>query len=190
MELMPVLESKSFVVDTEPYIAALRDLRDELRQWRDSGKQRISGGRPRILLTGTPVGKGSHKVLALLEESGAVAVCLDNCSGIKGLSDPVDDSGDLTGNIARRYLDIPCACMTPNPGRLRTLRSHLEDFRADGIVDLTWQGCHAFNVESRRIAEDAEALGVPFLQIETGYSESDAEQIRTRIEAFLEGLTQ
>jgi benzoyl-CoA reductase/2-hydroxyglutaryl-CoA dehydratase subunit BcrC/BadD/HgdB len=189
MELMPVLESKSFIVNTEPYIAALRRLRDELRRWRAEGRERIPGGRPRVLLSGTPVGKGSHKVLALIEESGAVAVCLDNCSGIKGLADSIPESGDPMGDIARRYLDIPCACMTPNPGRLRTIRSHLQEFRADGIVDLTWQCCHGFNIESRRVAEDAEDLGVPFLQIETGYSESDAEQIRTRIEAFLEGLT-
>jgi benzoyl-CoA reductase/2-hydroxyglutaryl-CoA dehydratase subunit BcrC/BadD/HgdB len=38
------------------------------------------------------------------------------------------------------------------------------------------------------VRERAEQLGIPFLQIETGYSESDAEQIRTRIEAFLEGI--
>jgi benzoyl-CoA reductase/2-hydroxyglutaryl-CoA dehydratase subunit BcrC/BadD/HgdB len=31
-----------------------------------------------------------------------------------------------------------------------------------------------------------EKYGLPFLQIETGYAESDTEKLRIRIEAFLE----
>ena len=188
MQLLPVLESKGFMVEARPYLDALRELRDELGELRVNGETRIPDRRPRILLTGTPVGKGSHKVLQLIEESGAVVVCQDNCSGIKGLDDPVSSDGDLFENVARRYLEIPCACMSPNPGRLQTVERLCRDFKIDGVVDLTWQGCHGFIVESRTVREKADLLGVPFLHIETGYSESDAEQIRTRIEAFLEGI--
>ena len=188
MQLLPVLESKGFMVEARPYLAALRELRDELRQLRANGETMVSNRSPRILLTGTPVGKGSHKVLQLIEESGAVVVCQDNCSGIKGLDSPVSTEGDLFENVSRRYLEIPCACMSPNPGRLQAIERLCRDFKIDGVVDLTWQGCHGFNVESRTVREKADLLGVPFLQIETGYSESDAEQVRTRIEAFLEGI--
>lgn len=188
MQLLPVLESKGFMVEAEPYLAALRELRDELRALRKNSASTASDRRPRILLTGTPVGKGSHKVLQLVEESGAVVVCLDNCSGIKGLDSPVQTEGDLFENVARRYLEIPCACMSPNPGRLQTVEALCRYFDIHGIIDLTWQGCHGFNVESQVVRERAKQLGVAFLQIETGYSESDAEQIRTRIEAFLEGI--
>ncbi len=118
-----------------------------------------------------------------------MVVCLDNCSGIKGLDKPVETTGDLLSNVARRYLDIPCACMSPNPGRTEAIQSLCRDFRIQGIVDLTWQGCHGFNVESRIVRETAEGLGTPFLQVETGYSESDTEQIRTRVEAFLEAIS-
>ena len=188
MQLLPVLESKGFMVEAEPYLDALTALRDELAQLRSSGAAGVPARRPRIMLTGVPVGKGSHKVLQLIEESGGVVVCLDNCSGIKGLDAPVPTEGNLLENVARRYLDIPCACMSPNPGRVRTINGLCRDFRVQGIVDLTWQGCHGFNVESRIVREEAERLDVPFLQIETGYSESDTEQIRTRIEAFLEAI--
>jgi benzoyl-CoA reductase/2-hydroxyglutaryl-CoA dehydratase subunit BcrC/BadD/HgdB len=188
MQLLPVLESKGFMVEATPYLEALRELRDELLEMRSSARVTVLDGRFRILLTGTPVGKGSHKVLQLVEESGAVVVCLDNCSGIKGLNSLVSTDGNLFENIARRYLEIPCACMSPNPGRLQTVEDLCRDFDIHGIIDLTWQGCHGFNVESQVVRERAEQLGIPFLQIETGYSESDAEQIRTRIEAFLEGI--
>ena len=188
MQLLPVLESKSFMVEAQPYLAALHRLRDELRELRSRAGFKSRDGRPRILLTGTPVGKGSHKVVQLIEEGGGVVVCLDNCSGMKGLDNPVSAHGDLFANVARRYLEIPCACMSPNPGRMRTVENLCRDFGIRGIVDLTWQGCHGFNVESRLVDEGAQRLGVPFLHIETGYSESDTEQIRTRIEAFLEGI--
>ena len=188
MQLLPVLESKGFMVEAQPYLAALRRLRDELRELRPQVDPASRDRRPRILLTGTPVGKGSHKVLQLIEESGGVVVCLDNCSGMKGLDSPVSAHGDLFANVARRYLEIPCACMSPNPGRIGTVERLCRDFGIDGMVDLTWQGCHGFNVESRLVDEGAKRLGVPFLHIETGYSESDTEQIRTRIEAFLEGI--
>jgi benzoyl-CoA reductase/2-hydroxyglutaryl-CoA dehydratase subunit BcrC/BadD/HgdB len=72
---------------------------------------------------------------------------------------------------------------------MKTLEKLIHDFSIDGVVDLTWQGCHGFNVESRVINEKLDVLEIPFLQIETGYSESDTEQIRTRIEAFLESLS-
>lgn len=187
MQMLPVLESKSFMVESQSYLQALRDLRDELQKLRKETP--AEDRRPRILLTGTPVGKGSHKVLQIIEESGGVVVLLDNCSGIKGMDKPVDEKGDLITNIAVRYLDIPCACMSPNPHRFTSIRALCNDFHVHGIVDLTWQGCHGFNVESRLISDMAESLGLPFVQIETGYSEADTEQIRTRIEAFLESLT-
>lgn len=187
-QLLPVLESKGFMVEAKSYLEALRGLRDELRTARAEVPQTRAAQRPRVLLTGTPVGKGSHKVLQLIEDSGAVVVCQDNCSGIKGLDKPVETTGDLLTSVARRYLNIPCACMSPNPGRLDTIASLSRDFRVHGVVDLTWQGCHGFNVESRVVREECDRLEVPFLHIETGYSESDTEQLRTRIEAFLEGL--
>lgn len=187
MELLPVLESKSFVVDFAPYLTALRTLRDELAGLRTAGTTGMER-RLRVLLTGTPVGNGSHKVLQLIEESGGVVVAMDNCSGIKGL-DPLEaDTTDPLRSIADYYLNIPCACMSPNPGRTLTLENLCRDFRIDGIVDLTWQGCHGFNVESTLVREKADSLGVPLLHIETAYSESDTEQLRTRIEAFLESL--
>lgn len=57
----------------------------------------------------------------------------------------------------------------------------------DGVVDLTWQACHTYNVESYRIGKFVEKnFHLPFLHIETDYSDSDTEQLRVRIEAFLE----
>ena len=60
---------------------------------------------------------------------------------------------------------------------------------ADGIVDITWTGCHTYNVESRVLKEFLHKHGgAPLMQIETDYSQGDVGQIKTRVEAFLEML--
>lgn len=80
--------------------------------------------------------------------------------------------------------------MTPNTGRLALLRRIVEQFRVDGVVDLTWFCCHTYNVETYSVQEFlAEEFEIPFIQIETDYSETDLPQLRVRIEAFLEMVT-
>ena len=49
---------------------------------------------PRILLTGCPVGKGSEKVLRMIEECGGIVVCQENCTGLKSFDLLVDEEDD------------------------------------------------------------------------------------------------
>jgi benzoyl-CoA reductase/2-hydroxyglutaryl-CoA dehydratase subunit BcrC/BadD/HgdB len=47
-------------------------------------------------------------------------------------------------------------------------------------------GCYIYSIEGRHIEKSLMEKGTPMLTIETDYSTEDVEQIRTRIEAFLE----
>ena len=79
--------------------------------------------------------------------------------------------------------------MSPNSGRFALLQEMIRSFSVDGVIDLTWQACHTYNVEAFRIAEFLqETCGLPSLHLETDYAESDSEQLRVRIEAYLEML--
>jgi benzoyl-CoA reductase/2-hydroxyglutaryl-CoA dehydratase subunit BcrC/BadD/HgdB len=79
--------------------------------------------------------------------------------------------------------------MSPNTGRFDLLGEMIRDFAVDGVIDLTWQACHTYNVEAFRVNEFVQqTLGVPTLHLETDYSESDTGQLRVRIEAYLEML--
>lgn len=190
MDMMVVMESKSFVVDLEDYAELLRELRHELKTRIDNGISVCKDDAPRILLTGCPVGKGSEKVLRMIEECGGIVICQENCTGLKSFDLLVDEEDDPYTAIARRYLLTPCSCMTPNTGRLALLRRIVEQFRVDGVVDLTWFCCHTYNVETYSVQEFlAEEFEIPFIQIETDYSETDLPQLRVRIEAFLEMVT-
>jgi benzoyl-CoA reductase/2-hydroxyglutaryl-CoA dehydratase subunit BcrC/BadD/HgdB len=97
-----------------------------------------------------------------------------------------DDPLDV---LARQYLSIPCSVMSPNAGRLSLLDDMIDRFAVDGVVDLTWQACHTYNVESFGLESWLnETRARPMLHLETDYSDSDTEQLRVRIEAFLEML--
>lgn len=187
MDMMIVQESKGFAPDLQYYIDAVDRLTAELK----AVKSKISGSvlqKPRILLTGCPAGKGSEKVIRLIENCGAAVVCQENCTGYKSIDLLVEENeNDPLLALADRYLKTPCSCMTPNNGRLELLGRLINDFKVDGVVDLTWQCCHTYNVESYIVREYVEKNhSIPVLHIETDYSESDTEQLRTRIEAFLE----
>lgn len=82
-----------------------------------------------------------------------------------------------------------CPCMSPNQQRFKLISDLIGEYRIDGVVDLIWLACHTYNAESYSLGRfTRENMGVPFLQIETDYSETDVNWIRVRVEAFLEML--
>lgn len=145
---------------------------------------------PRILLTGSPVFMPTWKIPMLIEESGGIIVTDDICTGSKGLWDPIDvphwTMENMLLSLADRYLMNTCACFTPNTARLIRLKGFIKDFNVQGVFYHILQACHIYGVETRRVEAILKAEGVPMLTIETDYSQEDVEQIRTRVEAFLE----
>jgi benzoyl-CoA reductase/2-hydroxyglutaryl-CoA dehydratase subunit BcrC/BadD/HgdB len=71
------------------------------------------------------------------------------------------------------------------------LRQLAQEYRPQCVVELVWQACLTYDVEShfvRRLAE--EELKVPYLRIETDYSPSDSARLTTRLEALYETVRQ
>jgi benzoyl-CoA reductase/2-hydroxyglutaryl-CoA dehydratase subunit BcrC/BadD/HgdB len=189
VELVEVAFKTSFFPDKEAGIEMRLALAEDLGRRADAGETACADSTPRILLTGVPVGLGSHKLVRLIEECGGNVVCLDNCSGYKKTRVMMDENSDPLTEMARRYLEVPCAVMSPNPNRYEAIALMADDFSVDAIVDLTWQGCQTYAVESWSLKKYVrEKLHKPFLQVETDYSENDTEQLKVRIEAFLEML--
>jgi benzoyl-CoA reductase/2-hydroxyglutaryl-CoA dehydratase subunit BcrC/BadD/HgdB len=142
-------------------------------------------GKPRILITGCPT--TNKKLLDIIEDAGGIVVAMENCGGLKTTGLRVEENDDPLEALARRYISIACPCMSPNEGRLSIIGDLINRYRIDGVVELTWQGCHTYNIEAYQIREFVTASqGKPYIQIETDYSENDIQQIRVRIQAFLE----
>ncbi len=158
----------------------------------DTARQRLNDSKfiahmrskPRILLTGCPT--TNNKLLDIIEDAGGVVVAMENCGGLK-TTRPVRSDGDPLQALAERYLAVPCPCMSPNTGRLELLRELAEDYHIQGVVELTWEACHTYNVEAGLVQDFvSKQLQLPYLQVRTDYTENDLEQIRLRVDAFLE----
>jgi benzoyl-CoA reductase/2-hydroxyglutaryl-CoA dehydratase subunit BcrC/BadD/HgdB len=170
----------------------IRELETKLRENREAGERRIPAGRRRIVVTGCPTGKSLEKVFDAIEENGGVIVAFENCGGIKPNYEPVDEALPPYEALAAKYLSIPCSCMSPNPKRLDLLETLVDEYKADGVVDIILQACHTYNVESFLIRERLTAKdgkGVPYISVETDYSQNDVEQLSTRMGAFMEMIT-
>lgn len=144
--------------------------------------------RPRILVTGCPIGGDSLKVIREIEKNGGVVVAIENCSGVRTLGTMVDETQeDIYEAIARKYLSTGCSIMTPNDHRIDLLGEIIDEYHVDGVVEMILTGCHSTGVESFYIRKFVnEEKHLPYLAVETDYSSSDTAQISTRMAAFLE----
>ena len=143
----------------------------------------------RVLLTGVPLPHGAERVLELIESCGGLVVCMENCTGLKPILEDVDltSEPDPIRAIAKKYYHLPCSVMTPNPRRFESLRVLAAKFRPQCVIELVWQACLTYDVESwqvRKLVE--EELHLPYLKITTDYSPSDSARITARVEALFE----
>ena len=182
----------SFFDDPERCAQMCNRLADELEQRIRDGVSVAKPGDRRILITGTPLAVPNWKLHNIIETSGAVVVCEEMCTGTRCFENLVDDSGetldDLFMALAERYMKNNCACFTPNPGRVEDIIRLAKAYRADGVIDCSLKFCGLYDIEKRTVAEALKAEGIPVLPLETDYEDSDAGQLRTRIEAFVEML--
>jgi benzoyl-CoA reductase/2-hydroxyglutaryl-CoA dehydratase subunit BcrC/BadD/HgdB len=181
-----LLDMKSLIScipsDIEQYENALKQLPE-----RDVD----NSGRTRVLVTGVPMPHGAEKVITIIEETNGLVVCQENCTGVKPIIENVDETGDPIDAIARKYFHIPCSVMTPNTARIDLLKQLCEDYKPDCIVDVVWQACLTYDVESinvRKLCD--EELHIPYMKIETDYFPSDAVRIGNRLQALFETAAQ
>jgi benzoyl-CoA reductase/2-hydroxyglutaryl-CoA dehydratase subunit BcrC/BadD/HgdB len=171
--------------DFDQYIEAIRLLKN---QKADSG----TNSAVRVLLTGVPIVHGAERVLDIIESHGGLVVCMDNCTGLKPILEDVDETADdPIVALAEKYLRLPCSIMTKNDRRLEVLHDLSAEYRPECIIELIWQACLTYDVESYLVKELAEKkLSLPYLRIETDYSPSDSARIALRVEALFETVHQ
>lgn len=187
-QLLDILFKIGFLADKEKGIRFMEEVAAEVAKGKLSEPVENKGHGKRLLLTGVPVGLGSDKIVKIVEQLGADIVAFENCSGYKQAF-TVDEDKEPMEALAEQYLATPCSVMSPNNGRFHLLQEMISEFRVDGVIDLTWQACHTYNVEAFLVDEVVQKLlGIPSLHLETDYAESDTEQLRVRIEAYLEML--
>lgn len=177
----------------EAWTEALIRLNDDLSERATKRQWVCPDARPRILIAGSPAIFPNLKIPTLVEEMGGVVVCDESCAGDRYLYDPVgyteNNLKDQMAGIASRYMS-PCVCpsFAPNDDRLFLLKRMVSDYAVDGILYHVLKGCVVYDFEVTRVEKTMREKGIPLLRVETDYNPEDVEQLRTRVEAFVEML--
>lgn len=182
----------AFYDDPARFTQMTNKLCDELEKRVADGVSVVPAGTKRIMLTGTPLAIPNWKLHNIVETSGAAVVCEEMCTGTRYFEKLVDESGTTLEEqyqaLANRYMNINCACFTPNSGRIDDILRLAKEYKVDGIIDVNLKFCNLYDTEGYFVERAMKEDGIPVLGIETDYTDSDAQQLRTRVSAFIEML--
>ncbi len=180
----------TFYDDPDRQIQMLGKLADELEERVKDKKGVVIKGTPRILIAGTPMAIPNWKLHHIIETSGAIVVVEETCTGTRYFAGNLKIEGktvdQLLKNIANRYLEINCACFTPNNARIQDLKQLVKDYKIDGVILYTLSFCSPYEIEAMTIQNIFKKENIPTIAITTDYSSEDTGQLKNRIEAFVE----
>ncbi|HBJ1651357.1 TPA: 2-hydroxyacyl-CoA dehydratase, partial [Clostridium botulinum] len=187
-DMFKVINGTTFSFDKEKIPEQINEVIEKINCEYESEKKYES--KPRILITGCPIGGATEKVIKAIEDNGAYVVAFENCSVAKAVDELVDEENpDVYDALARKYLSIGCSCMTPNPNRIKLLNKMIDEYKVDAVIDVVLTACHTYNVETlsvKRFVNDEKSK--PYMSVETDFSLNDIGQLNTRMAAFIEML--
>ena len=185
-----VISQIAFYDDPARFTQMTNKLCDELEQRIKDGVSVVKEGTKRILLTGTPLAVPNWKLHNIIETSGAVVVCEEMCTGTRYFENLIDETKTTVDEqidaLANRYMGINCACFTQNTGRIDDIIRLAKEYKVDGVIDVNLKFCSLYDVEGYTVERALKEACIPVMGIETDYTDNDAEQLRTRIGAFIE----
>lgn len=177
-----------------PIDTLLAELKKILIQLEDYDRNRKNNGkseRYRIMLSGGVLADGDEKVTGLLYDLGADIVVEDNCTGLKPFLHTLPETGNWAEDIADGYLgQAPCAKMKPLNEMVEHSVSLAKEYKAEAVVIYYLKFCPCYSMILRKVTAAFEDAGIPVLVVGSDYSKGDEGQIKIRIEAFLEMLSQ
>lgn len=187
--IMAVMNSSAYE-DIQVWTKKLKELNDALDKRVTDGKFITNKKLPRILLTGAPVVFPNYKIPLLIEEQGGLLVVDDTCLGDRALNTMCMPAEDTLNGYYHALANTVGACTCPvfsdNKLRERHILQLIKDNHIDGIVYHVLRGCVSNDYDRFMIESIAEKQGIPVICLESDYSDEDVEQLRIRMEAFLE----
>lgn len=171
---------------------------EQMHRLNEEMKLRLSQGRfvsrknqPRVLVTGSPIAFPNIKVPLLIEEMGGVLAADETCMGERGLYDPVsviDASFDgMMRSLASRYTKpYTCPVFVDNSQRIYRIKQIIKEHKIQGVIYHVLRGCLVYDYEYQLMEEAMGKMDIPIIRVESDYNEEDVEQLRIRIEAFIE----
>ena len=175
---------------------------DDLDNWgkqlqilRQETGNRQTGDRPRILLTGSPIYFPNYKIPFLIEDAGlSIRSCLDlstirqeELMRAKSLRTTAQAVHALAASSLAHDASAAYTC---NDALRAAIYREIRSGHIDGIIFHILKGQIEYDFEMTRMEEMFEYYDIPVFRLETDYQDHDIEQLRIRLEAFREMLSQ
>ena len=185
----------SFADEPARYTDQLQVLLKTLRDADAAGYRAGGADAPRVVLAGAPLIYPNFKLLQIIREAGGAVVADSSCSATQCFYQhlaPRDWSmKEMIRALAeKKLLPCMCPCFGAHEDRTVRLRELSRASKADGIIFHQLRTCALFAAESELLRRELEPDALPLLVVNTDYASSDTEPLRTRIEAFLEILSE
>ena len=153
---------------------------------------------PRILLYGAEVDQPSF--VELIEKSGAHVVVDATCMGAGDYWHDVEVTPNPLAALAHRYLGklaCPRTCRPrSSPGHSKDLDSRFgylgrlaTEFKANAAIVYVIRFCDTHELDAPDVREYLESTGLRVLDIEDEYHTQSRGRLHTRVQAFVEGLS-
>ncbi len=180
----------AFYDDVPRFTQMVNKIADELEARIAAGQGVAPKDAPRLMITGSPMSIPNWKLHDIIEKAGGVVVAEELCTGSRYYEKLVPETATtveaMLDDLAAKYLDINCACFTPNQGRTHDVLRLAQEYAVDGVVDYSLRFCAPYSIEATSLARAVREAGYNYLSIDTDYSAGDVGQLQTRLEAFLE----
>ncbi len=185
-----VLCLASYCCPKEPLLPILEETLAELQNRRPDQRP---GFRAKVVLAGSEI--DDPQLIHMIEEAGALVVadrfCLGSFPGREEIG--LRDGEDPLVGICRHYMEGGQCPRFMNTEKIRERHAYMDRlaqrFHADGIIYQQIKFCDYWGYErayaSRVMREE---YGYPVLSIDRPYAVSNAGQLRTRVQAFVESM--
>jgi benzoyl-CoA reductase/2-hydroxyglutaryl-CoA dehydratase subunit BcrC/BadD/HgdB len=149
--------------------------------------------KPAILLMGSPVTFPNYKIPFLIEDIGLkIGAVLDTST--QKMTASINDShktNDPFDDIIFAHYRYDCSAAYSKNDRLyASALGHLKQGTIEGVVFHVLKGQIEYDFELERFEQLFATKEIPVFRLETDYQYQDVEQLRIRMEAFMEMLTQ
>jgi bzd-type benzoyl-CoA reductase N subunit len=142
----------------------------------------------RLVLTGGVC--NMPEIYQPIEDAGGTVVWDDLCTGSRYFEGTVNPEGDLLNSIGQRYFSrIICPAKHRDCfSRGDSLLKMVENTQAQGVIFVLLKFCDPHAFDFPYIKELLDRAGIPSMLLEIEDQQTSEEQLRTRLEAFIELL--
>ena len=175
----------SFVSPKEMHSGLLKDLLKEAKANTSAGGATKAASKARLHISGSLV--TDMKFYEMIEQAGGDVVSDDLCTGTRYYWDNVaEGDGAPFDAISERYFyKLPCACKHPNTERHEFIFDSVRQGDIQGVIFIMEKYCDAHLYDQPVLHEKLAKMNIPVLVMDAELSLSGQEQVRTRVETFI-----